>query len=88
MEQFYVSVSRGREAVSIYTDDKEHLKQAVSQSAERTSATELMAKRQEQSQEINRISRFRQWQEKAVQSYDHLTAKFRNDGFQAATRTE
>jgi ATP-dependent exoDNAse (exonuclease V) alpha subunit len=88
MEQFYVSVSRGRQAVSIYTDDKAHLQQAVSQSAERTSATELMAKRQAQAQEINRLSLFKKWQEKAAESYDHLKSKFRNDGLQAAARTE
>lgn len=40
-EQFYVSVSRGREQVRIYTDDKEALKKAVSRSARRLSATEL-----------------------------------------------
>lgn len=43
-EQFYVSVSRGRESVSIYTDDKKELLQAVSQSNERQSANELMSK--------------------------------------------
>lgn len=88
MEQFYVSVSRGRQAVSIYTDDKEHLLQAVQQSAERLSATELMAKRQEQAQEINRLSLFKRWQEKAAEQYDHLNAKIKRDGFQAAARAE
>lgn len=48
MEQFYVSVSRGRQAVSIYTDDKEMLLQAVSQSAQRKSAMELAEARQMQ----------------------------------------
>lgn len=43
-EQFYVSVSRGREAVSIYTDDKKELQRAVSQSNERQSANELVSK--------------------------------------------
>lgn len=41
MEQFYVSVSRGRQAVAIYTDSKVDLKQAINQSVQRTSATEL-----------------------------------------------
>lgn len=41
-EQFYVSVSRGRQAVRIYTDDKEALAVAVQRSAARPSATELM----------------------------------------------
>ena len=44
MEQFYVSVSRGRNVVSIYTDDKEGLKAAVTNTAERTAAIELMEK--------------------------------------------
>lgn len=87
MEQFYVSVSRGREAVSIYTEDKEHLLDAVSQSAERTSATELMAKRQEQAQEINRLSQFRT-QETTPQHYNHLTPQISNHGLQTAARTE
>lgn len=46
MEQFYVSVSRGREAVSIYTDSKDELAQAVSQSNARLSATELLREAQ------------------------------------------
>ena len=42
MEQFYVSVSRGRKSVAVYTDDKQDLLQAVSQSNERKSARELV----------------------------------------------
>jgi ATP-dependent exoDNAse (exonuclease V) alpha subunit len=48
-EQFYVSVSRAKKKVTIYTDDKEALREAVSQSDERLSATEFVngkAKRQ------------------------------------------
>ncbi|HKQ48580.1 MAG TPA: MobF family relaxase [Phycisphaerae bacterium] len=41
-EQFYVSVSRGRERATIYTDDKAALKAAVSRSDARLSATELV----------------------------------------------
>ena len=41
-EQFYVSVSRGREAVRLYTDDKAAMMEAVQGSAARLSATELM----------------------------------------------
>ncbi|MEM7408865.1 MAG: MobF family relaxase [Myxococcota bacterium] len=40
-EQFYVSVSRGRESVVIYTDDREQLRARVMASATRTSALEL-----------------------------------------------
>lgn len=42
-EQFYVSVSRGREQATIHTDDKQSLLDAVKQSDERVSATELVA---------------------------------------------
>jgi conjugative relaxase-like TrwC/TraI family protein len=41
-EQFYVSVSRGREAVRIYTDDKEAMRSAIQSSGARLSATEMM----------------------------------------------
>jgi ATP-dependent exoDNAse (exonuclease V) alpha subunit len=41
-EQFYVSVSRGREAVRLYTDDKAAMMDAVQGSAARLSATELL----------------------------------------------
>lgn len=44
-EQFYVSVSRGREAVRIFTDDKQALREAVADSSARMSATELMEKK-------------------------------------------
>lgn len=42
-EQFYVSVSRGREQAVVFTDDKEELLQAVSRTDERLSGTELVA---------------------------------------------
>ncbi len=41
-EQFYVSASRGRYQVTVYTDDKEALLEAINQSDERLSATELV----------------------------------------------
>jgi conjugative relaxase-like TrwC/TraI family protein len=41
-EQFYVSVSRGQEAVRLYTDDKAAMMEAVQASGARLSATELM----------------------------------------------
>lgn len=41
-EQFYVSVSRGRENVAIYTDDKQALKEAVLGSSSRMAAMELV----------------------------------------------
>jgi hypothetical protein len=44
-EQFYVSVSRGRQQATVYTDDKKALLDAVRHSDERVSATELVADR-------------------------------------------
>jgi hypothetical protein len=41
-ESFYVSVSRGREGVRLYTDDKTAMMDAVQSSSARLSATELM----------------------------------------------
>lgn len=41
-EQFYVSASRGREQVLVFTDNKEELLDAVSHSDERLSGTELI----------------------------------------------
>ncbi len=43
-EQFYVSASRFKEALTIYTDDKHQLLEAVRKSSNRPSATDLMAK--------------------------------------------
>jgi conjugative relaxase-like TrwC/TraI family protein len=41
-QQFYVSASRFKEALTIYTDDKQQLLAAVSKSSERPSATDLL----------------------------------------------
>ena len=41
-EQFYVSVSRGREQAIIYTHNKQALREAIAQSDERLTATELV----------------------------------------------
>jgi ATP-dependent exoDNAse (exonuclease V) alpha subunit len=43
-EQFYVSASRFKEALTIYTDDKHHLLEAVRKSSQRPSATDLVKK--------------------------------------------
>jgi conjugative relaxase-like TrwC/TraI family protein len=42
-EQFYVSASRARQQVTVYTDDKESLLSAVQRSDDRLSATELVS---------------------------------------------
>ena len=44
MQQFYVSASRGREKIKVYTDDLEQLEHSVQRSCERLSATELNEK--------------------------------------------
>jgi ATP-dependent exoDNAse (exonuclease V) alpha subunit len=41
-EQFYVSASRARKSVTVYTDNKQALRQAISRSDTRLSATELL----------------------------------------------
>lgn len=58
-EQFYVSVSRGRESAAIYTDDKEALLEAVSRSDDRLTATEFVAERdlRERATTIQRLER-------------------------------
>jgi len=43
LKQFYVSASRGREQVRIYTDDREFLARAVAKPGHRLTATELVA---------------------------------------------
>jgi hypothetical protein len=40
-EQFYVSVSRGREMALVFTDDKEGLRRAVSREFPKRTATEV-----------------------------------------------
>lgn len=47
-KQFYVSVSRGRKSLRIYTDDKAALKEAVQDAGVRMSAVELVRSVQEQ----------------------------------------
>jgi ATP-dependent exoDNAse (exonuclease V) alpha subunit len=42
LNQFYVSASRGREKVAVFTDDLMFLRQAVTRPAARLSATELI----------------------------------------------
>ena len=43
-EQFYVSVSRGKQSVNVFTDDKEELRNQIQRSHQRTSAIELQKK--------------------------------------------
>lgn len=56
MEQFYVSVSRGKKAISIYTDNKSELRQQIERSSQRLSATELFKKPPEPKDYFNGVS--------------------------------
>ncbi len=62
-EQFYVSCSRGREAATIYTDDKEALLDAVRQSEVRLTATDLVAadRLRTRTQAIQRRQHLKDW---------------------------
>lgn len=91
MEQFYVSVSRGKQAVSIYTDDKESLKQAVSNSSQRTSAIELAAKNNQLKNTVlenNRLNLFKRMQEKTKEAYTKLKSKIKTNELSRQVRTE
>ena len=52
-EQFYVSVSRGKKSVEVFTDDKEALRDQIQRSNQRLSATEL-TKNQPDTDKANR----------------------------------
>jgi conjugative relaxase-like TrwC/TraI family protein len=79
-EQFYVSVSRGRQSVAIYTDDKADLLQAVSQSGERKSALELTRDKPsvKMAVEVNRIGTINKLKEKAVIAIQKIKKSFTN----------
>jgi conjugative relaxase-like TrwC/TraI family protein len=53
-EQFYVSASRGREQVTVYTSNKTALLEAVSHSDDRMTATELLAEKQRRQRHLSR----------------------------------
>ncbi len=56
-KQFYVSVSRGRDAVHIYTDDKEALLENASAVGDRRSALELIEKQNAHSDMVEQLER-------------------------------
>lgn len=63
-QQWYVSVSRGREACKVYVDSKEDVRDAIAKKGERMSAVELVGSRRERTgiyetlMERNRLWRF------------------------------
>ena len=57
-KQFYVSASRGTEKISIYTDDKTELKQAIQRDTDRMTAQEVAEKAQQQKmQQVRSLQR-------------------------------
>ncbi|MEQ9006910.1 MAG: AAA family ATPase, partial [Ekhidna sp.] len=50
-KQFYVSVSRGKSDCRVYTDDKEYLREMITKSGDRLSATEIAEKAREEQRE-------------------------------------
>jgi conjugative relaxase-like TrwC/TraI family protein len=72
--QWYVSVSRGRESVKIYTEDKEALKSAVQKSPERLSVSEMMRGKKEKPRlDMRRIARY--LKDRMQDAYDAITAR-------------
>lgn len=73
-EQFYVSVSRGRQECVIYTDDAEGLQQRIRQTTERRAAVELTdAQRERESRERQAVEVARRMEEHNVSQWRTLT---------------
>ena len=86
MEQFYVSVSRGRMNAAIYTDDKEALLEAVNNSVQRLSAGELL-ERIRMADEHSRVNMLVRMKDKVIDSFTRFTQnKTRYDGLQGKDR--
>jgi siroheme synthase (precorrin-2 oxidase/ferrochelatase) len=78
-EQFYVSVSRGKQAVAIYTDDKEELLQAIAKSNERRSAIELVKNNNgviQKAMDIKRVGLMARIREKALKTAQQMKNRF------------
>jgi len=78
-QQWYVSVSRGREGVKIYTEDKEALKAAVQKNPERMSVSEMMrgdepAKKKARPRlDLRRLARF--FKERMQDAYEAVASR-------------
>jgi conjugative relaxase-like TrwC/TraI family protein len=76
-QQWYVSLSRGREMVKVYVDSKEDVRSAIAKGAERMSAVELTKTRIRESWRVrlkktlerNRVARFLKARTDAVADY-------------------
>jgi conjugative relaxase-like TrwC/TraI family protein len=72
--QWYVSVSRGRESVRIYAEDKDALKSAVQKSPERMSVSEMMRGKKEKPRlDMRRIARY--LKDRMQDAYDAIAAR-------------
>jgi ATP-dependent exoDNAse (exonuclease V) alpha subunit len=77
--QWYVSVSRGRESVKIYTEDAEALKSAVQKSPERMSVSEMMrgesdaAPKKRKRLDMRRIARY--LKDRMQDAYDAVASR-------------
>lgn len=72
--QWYVSVSRGRESVKIYTEDADALKSAVQKSPERMSVSEMMRGKKEKPRlDMRRIARY--LKDRMQDAYDAIAAR-------------
>jgi conjugative relaxase-like TrwC/TraI family protein len=69
-KQFYVSVSRGRESVSIYTDDKEALLEHASEFGNRQSALELVSSHDGHQKQVERLARVNEKQPTTQKTMD------------------
>jgi ATP-dependent exoDNAse (exonuclease V) alpha subunit len=68
-EQFYVSISRGRERCQIFTDDRDLLRSHVTDSSERLAAVEALPKRDFLQTILRRGNRFlKRFRERMAQS--------------------
>jgi hypothetical protein len=87
--QFYVTVSRGREDVTIYVDDKQAVRRAIEQAGEQLSATELVRNQanaagklavQQSCQREQFVHRVRSWWQRqiAVREWSRTTAHTRS----------
>ncbi len=61
MEQIYVSASRARQMLRLYTDDKDELREAIARSSQKVAASDLIAgKKPTQRKRLNRLRLQRQ----------------------------
>lgn len=74
-EGFYVSSSRGKKTVKLYTDDREALRDAVQASGGRMSATEFMSEAGKQKPEKSKVLDFKEWGERVNRLKAYARAK-------------